>query len=77
MSSESKYPIRVVGKTKAGKELGYREVGHNRYKEAAFKGGGQVPEELKGVYTDPLMLEKAIHVYLAKDADKKTAKKSK
>ena len=79
---KEKGKVKVVGKTPSGKEIGYREVGHSRYKEAAFKDGGELPEELKGNWTDPRMLEDRIQVYInrmeanfAKETKKALAKK--
>lgn len=69
--------VKVIGVTPQGKEIGIREVGINRFKEAAFKDGGQVPDALKGNYTDGVMLEKAIKAYLAGLEQKKSASKAK
>lgn len=63
--------IKVLGKTQSGKKIGYREVGHSRFKEAAFTSGGVVPPELRGNWTDPTQLEAAIKAYLRRDAEKK------
>lgn len=63
----SKNKIKVIGKTSKGKEIGTRETGENRFKEAVFVKGGQIPAELKGGWTDPVQLEAAIGVYLDKE----------
>lgn len=56
--------VKVVGKTKAGKEIGYRvPEGKNLY-EIAFKDGGQVPSKLKGAWNDIRQIEIAINHYI-------------
>ena len=56
--------VRIVGKTKAGKELGYRvPEGKNLY-EIAFKTGGEVPKALRGAWNDIRQMETAIKHYL-------------
>lgn len=54
----------VVGKTAAGKEIGYRETGKNCFKEICFKDGGQVPDKLKGKWTDIIRMKAAIASYI-------------
>lgn len=73
----------VVGKTANGKEIGYRETGRNCFKEVCFKDGGQVPDKLKGNWTDIMRMRSAINSYIketeakAKEKPlKKTAKAS-
>lgn len=63
--------IVIVGKTKKGKEIGWRDTGKNCFKEAAFATGGQVPESLKGVYSNIKLLESNILTYLALEKSKK------
>lgn len=67
--------IKVVGKTKAGKEIGYRvPEGTNLY-QITFTSGGEVPKELQGGWNDIRQMEIAIKHYLAKDAKKKPVKR--
>lgn len=65
----------VVGKTAAGKEIGYREVGKNCFKEICFKDGGQVPKELGGYWTDIMRMKAAIGTYIRQTEEKAKAEK--
>lgn len=69
--------VHVVGKTAAGKELGWRNAAGTSFREAAFKDGGQLPAKLIGHYSNTPMLVKLIQAYLREDhnkAEKKAAK---
>lgn len=56
--------VKIVGKTKAGKEIGYRvPEGKNLY-EIAFKTGGEIPAKLKGAWNDIRQMEIAINRYI-------------
>ena len=57
----------VVGKTLKGKEVSYRVPDNEALYEIAFVGGGQLPKELQGRWTDPRQIENAIKVYLSKE----------
>jgi len=53
-------------KTPAGKELAVFKVGNTSLFSIGFASGGQVPENLLGHWTDPVMAQRAIKVYLAR-----------
>ena len=56
--------VKIVGKTKAGKEIGYRvPEGKNLY-EIAFKAGGEVPKILQGAWNDIRQMEIVINRYI-------------
>lgn len=57
----------VVGKTLKGKEVAYRVSENEALYEIAFVGGGQLPKELQGRWSDPRQIENAIKVYLSKE----------
>lgn len=63
--------VKVVGKTKGGKEIGYRmPEGKNLY-EITFKTGGEIPEELKGGWNDIRQLTNKINNYITNSTSKK------
>lgn len=51
-------------KTEAGKVLAVFKVDGTSLYNIGFTSGGQVPAELLGAWTDPVMAQKAIKVYL-------------
>ncbi len=63
----SMYNQVVVGKTKAGKEVAYRVPQGESLYEIFFVGGGQLPAELTGSWTDARQIENTIKVYLSKE----------
>ena len=66
--------VKVVGKTKAGKEIGYRmPEGKNLY-EIAFKTGGEIPAKLKGSWNDIRAMKVAISNYVENLVDSKSKK---
>ncbi len=67
----------VLGKTSKGKEIGYKELGYHRYMEICFKSGGQVPDDLKGNWTDVKQLTAAVNAYLATEKAAAETKKTK
>ena len=69
--------LKIVGKTKAGKEIGYRvPTGKNLY-EIAFKSGGEVPSKLQGGWNDIRQMTIAINHYIEHHVPKKINKGSK
>lgn len=62
--------IKVVGKTKGGKELGYRVPEGEHLYEACFTSGGEVPKELQGRWNDIKQLTHKIEGYLNKSEKK-------
>lgn len=77
MDKVQKSAVKVIGKTPHGKELGYRELGYNRFLEVAFKDGGEVPQELQGMWVNPMDTQIAIETYLNKLHQKFSAKEEK
>lgn len=57
----------IVGKTKKGKEIGFRVKKGDALYTIYFAGGGALPEELTGMWTDARQCEIAISNYLNKD----------
>lgn len=57
----------IVGKNKAGKKLAYIVKPNESLRTIYFVGGGQLPKELEGGWTDVRQIEAAIAVYLNKD----------
>jgi len=51
-------------KTDAGKILAVYKIGGTSLYNIGFTSGGQVPKELLGAWTDPVMAHRAIKVYL-------------
>lgn len=60
----NKNDVKVVGKTKDGKEIGYRNLNKHCQFEAAFKSGGKLPDKLKGPYTNVKLLINLIQAYI-------------
>ena len=54
---------RVVSKTKGGKELMIDQNGHG-YFFIKFSSGGQLPKELKGIYTKYEFAKEAVTNYM-------------
>lgn len=52
--------------TNGGKTLGVYKVANTSLYRVSFTSGGQVPESLLGMWTDPVMAQKAIKGYLSK-----------
>jgi len=63
--------FKVVGKTKAGKEIGYRVPDGKNLYEIAFKSGGELPAKLSGGWNDIRQMEIAIKHYIASHVPKK------
>ena len=63
----SRNDTQVVGKTLKGKEIGYRVPDNEALYEIVFVGGGQLPSELVGRWSDPRQIENAINVYLSRE----------
>lgn len=59
------FSVKVIGKTPNNKEIGYRAVDGSVLYEAAFKDGGEVPNPLKGKYSNILALKGDVLAYLA------------
>lgn len=76
---QSVYKNKVIGlgTLPSGKEIGYREIGKNCFKEICFKDGGQVPGELGGVWTDIMQMKAAVNSYIVKQEQSKKADKGK
>lgn len=53
-------------KTDAGKELAVYKIANSSLYKVAFTSGGQLPTELDGMWTNPVMAQKSIKAYLAK-----------
>lgn len=65
--------------TIGGKEIGVFKVAGTALYCIAFKSGGEIPQDLKGMWTEPRSAEKAITGYLAKqelEVQQKAAKKA-
>jgi len=69
--------VRVVGKTKAGKEIGYRVPDGKNLYEIAFKSGGEVPRKLHGGWNDIRQMEIAINRYIDSTDDRVKQSKAK
>lgn len=67
--------------TKGGKKFGIFKVANSSLYRIAFTSGGQVPEDLNGMWTDPYKAQRAIQAYLMKldneEKEKKTNKADK
>jgi len=63
----SRHEAVVVGKTLKGKEIAYRVPENEALYEIMFVGGGQLPKELQGRWSDPRQIENAIKVYLYRE----------
>lgn len=61
-------------KTPAGKQLAVFKVNNTSLYDIGFTSGGQVPEDLLGNWTDPVMAQKAIKVHLTKLENERLAK---
>lgn len=57
----------IVGKTKAGTKVGYRVKDGDAMYTIYFVGGGQLPANLEGMWTDERQATIAIGKYLNKD----------
>ena len=57
----------VVGKTKLGKKLAYRVPEGKSLYEIFFIGGGVVPADLQGSWTDTRQLLNQVAVYMANE----------
>lgn len=57
----------IVGKTKKGKEIGFRVKEGDALYTIYFKTGGAIPDSLTGMWTDARQCEIAITNYLNKD----------
>ena len=57
--------------TEAGKVLAVYKVGNSSLYKVAFTSGGQLPAELDGMWTNPVMAQKSIKAYLAKRKNEK------
>ncbi len=66
----SMYDQKVVGKTKAGKQVAYRVPEGKSLYEIYFVGGGQVPRALQGSWTDSRQIESRVAAYLSQEAPK-------
>ena len=64
-------------KTPTGKELAVFKVHNTSLYEIGFTSGGQIPGSLVGSWTDPVMAQKAIKVYLAKLENERLAEEAK
>jgi len=58
-------------KTENGKELKIYHVKNTALYKVAFTSGGELPEELSGMYTSPMFAEADIKAYLARRGEKK------
>lgn len=61
------YKEKIVGKTKAGKEVAYRVKEGESLRTIYFVQGGQVPASLQGGWTDTRQIEQQIAVYLSQE----------
>ncbi len=57
----------VVGKTKKGKNIGYGVRDGEALYSIYFPSGGEVPEQLTGMWTDERQIINAITTYINKD----------
>lgn len=62
--------ISIVGKTKSGKEIGYRILEGETLYSVCFTSGGKIPDELGGHWNDLTQLRSAINNYLDKKVKK-------
>lgn len=62
--------VKVVGKTKAGKEIGYHVPDGSNLYEVAFKQGGEVPGILRGRWNDLRQLTMTIQGYIESSSPK-------
>lgn len=58
--------IKIIGKTKGGKEIGYRVPDNSNLYEVCFSSGGEVPKELKGGWNDLRQLQLKVEGYITK-----------
>lgn len=63
-------------KTPNGKELKIYHVKNTALYKVAFTSGGELPEELSGMYTSPKFAQDAIEAYLAVKNTKAEQKKT-
>lgn len=77
MKQETLDRVHVVATLPSGKEIGYKEIGQNRFKQICFKSGGEIPKELQGMWTDPMSIEKAIKSYVIQMENKAESKAEK
>ena len=63
--------------TKAGKGLGIYKVSNTSLYRVAFTTGGQLPSELDGMWTDPVMAQKTVKAYLSKKENERIAAETK
>jgi len=64
-------------RTPAGKELAVFKLQNTSLYEVGFTTGGQVPASLLGAWTDPVMAQKAIKMYLAARENERLAEVTK
>ncbi len=57
----------IVGKTKKGKNIGYGVRDGEILYSIYFPSGGEVPEQLTGMWTDEWQIKNAITAYINKD----------
>lgn len=65
--------VHVLGETSAGKSIGF--IVREGLMEVAFKEGGQVPESLKGRFSNIKMLKELVDQYILSSKPKKEVKK--
>lgn len=76
MKDENRSLLPKEIKTEGGKEFGIWKVANSALYRIGFKGGGEVPKDLKGMWTDPYQAQRAIESYLLnKDKPKPAPKK--
>lgn len=73
---KSMYDTVIVGKTVAGKEIGYKVPEGKAFYEIFFTTGGEIPEELSGGWTDARQIMNRVTAYLYKDKQKDIKKKT-
>jgi len=70
----SMYDQVVIGKTLAGKQIAYRVPEGKSLYEIYFVGGGKVPHDLTGNWTDTRQIINAVKAYLFRDSQSKITK---
>lgn len=64
-----------LGVTPGGKEIYSQNKLNRSVLELYFKDGGELPDELKGAYSDRASAQRAVDTYLSRPFSKKEVKK--
>lgn len=65
----------ILGVTKGGKQIACQNVGNRNILTLYFVGGGELPDQLKGAFSDRTSAMKVVGKYLSEEPEPKKARK--